>query len=964
MNERTIFLAALDIADPTRRAEYLDSACGPDAGLRQRIETLLQAHDKVGSFLERPLLDTEVEALMDADKPVDPPAPAPVLGTFIGPYKLLQKLGEGGMGTVYLAEQEVPVQRRVALKIIKAGMDSAQVIARFEQERQALAMMDHPNIAKVLDAGTTVHGRPYFVMELVKGIAITKYCDQEHLPPQERLELFVPVCEAVQHAHQKGIIHRDLKPSNVLIALYDGKPIPKVIDFGMAKATAQKLTEKTMFTEVGTIVGTLEYMAPEQAELNNLDVDTRVDIYSLGVILYELLTGSPPFTSQQLRETAFSEMLRLIREVEPPNPSRRLSSSDELPAIAARRKLEPARLTRLVHGDLDWIVMKALAKDRRRRYATPAGLAEDVERYLRREAIVARPPSAAYRLRKFVQRNQGVMLAAVTVTAALLVGTALAAWQAVRATRAKDAALAAAAAEQDAKEKAQNKEAEIRAVLDFVQNQVFAAARPKGLDGGLGREVTLRRALEAALPAVDRSFADRPLIEAPLRMTLGVSFHYLGNDRIAADQFDRARFLYTSQLGPDHPGTLQSMANLANSYEALGRYADALQLREETTNQMRARLGADHPDTIDSMHNLAISYDAVGRRGDALRLREETLALRKAKLGLDHPDTLGTMNSLAISYAAVGRHTDALELYQETLKLIKAKRGPDHPETLQSMNNLAVCYSTFGRHDEALKLYEAALAQRKTTLGPDHPDTLLTMNNLANCFAALGRHAEALKLREETLALQKAKLGSDHPDTLRSMYNLARSYAALGRHAEALQLGKEALALREAKLGPDHPDTLQSLSQHAYSLVQLQRGAEAVPVIDEYLRRAAAKIIDARQIRFVANLRLRHFEQAHDAGGCRATAEIWEKLQRTDAESLYKAACYRAVTAAVIRATDRSPGAAKGVGAEADRAMAWLGKAVAAGYKDVAQLKDDKDLIAVRGRADFQELLAKLEADK
>jgi tetratricopeptide (TPR) repeat protein/tRNA A-37 threonylcarbamoyl transferase component Bud32 len=319
------------------------------------------------------------------------------------------------MGAVYLADQQQPVKRRVALKIIKAGMDSAHVVARFEQERQALAMMDHPNIAKVLDAGATDAGRPYFVMELVKGIPITKYCDQENLTPRQRLELFIPVCQAVQHAHQKGVIHRDLKPSNVIIALYDGKPIPKVIDFGVAKATAQKLTERTMFTEVGQIVGTLEYMAPEQAELNNLDIDTRADVYSLGVILYELLTGSPPFTAKQLRSAAFAEMLRIIREVEPPRPSTKLSSSSELPAIAANRKLEPKTLTKLVNGDLDWIVMKCLEKERGRRYETANGLARDVQHYLADEPVTAGPPSAAYRLKKFLRRNKRGLATAVVL---------------------------------------------------------------------------------------------------------------------------------------------------------------------------------------------------------------------------------------------------------------------------------------------------------------------------------------------------------------------------------------------------------------------------------------------------------------------------------------------------------------------------------------------------------------------
>jgi WD40 repeat protein/tRNA A-37 threonylcarbamoyl transferase component Bud32 len=376
-------------------------------------------------------------------------------GTVIGPYQLLQKLGEGGMGAVYLAEQQQPVQRRVALKIIKAGLDSAHVIARFEAERQALALMDHPHIAKVLDAGATEAGRPFFVMELVKGIPLTKFCDQERLTLKERLELFIPVCQAVQHAHTKGIIHRDLKPSNVLVTLYDGKPVPKVIDFGVAKATAQKLTERTIFTEVGQIIGTLEYMAPEQAELNNLDIDTRADIYSLGVLLYELLTGSPPFTGKQLRSAAFTEMLRLIREVEPPKPSTKLSGSEELPSIAAKRKLEPARLTRLVQGELDWIVMKALEKERTRRYETANGLARDVERYLADEPVEACPPGAGYRLRKFARRYKKFLATTAAFLALLVVGATVSTWLAVWALAAERNARAQRDAARDAQADAQ-----------------------------------------------------------------------------------------------------------------------------------------------------------------------------------------------------------------------------------------------------------------------------------------------------------------------------------------------------------------------------------------------------------------------------------------------------------------------------------------------------------------------------
>ncbi len=423
-----LFLKALELGSAAERQQFLDGACGGDTGLRSEVEALLQASARAGSFLDAPAAAAVVTI---GDAPViEPPAKV------IGPYKLLQQLGEGGMGTVFMAEQTQPVQRKVALKIIKPGMDSRQVIARFEAERQALALMDHPNIAKVFDAGTTATGRPYFVMELVKGVPITRYCDEHRLTPKQRLALFVPVCQAVQHAHQKGIIHRDLKPSNVLVAVYDDKPVPKVIDFGIAKATGRQLTERTLCTDIGQVVGTLEYMSPEQAGLNQLDIDTRSDIYSLGVLLYELLTGTTPLERKRLRAAALLEMLRLIREEEPPKPSTRLSATDELPSVAANRGQEPKQLSGQVRGELDWIVMKCLEKDRNRRYETANGFAMDIQRYLADEAVQACPPSAGYRFRKFARRNKGALTTAALVAAALLVGTAVSVWQAVRATNA------------------------------------------------------------------------------------------------------------------------------------------------------------------------------------------------------------------------------------------------------------------------------------------------------------------------------------------------------------------------------------------------------------------------------------------------------------------------------------------------------------------------------------------------
>jgi WD40 repeat protein/serine/threonine protein kinase len=411
-----VFLAALERATPAERRAYAEGACSGNPELLQRALELLGAHEESQGPLDVPLTGLGDTATVPAirERP----------GTVIGPYKLLQQIGGGGMGAVFLAEQTEPVQRRVALKVIKPGMDSRQVLARFEAERQALALMDHPNIAKVLDAGTTDSGQPYFVMELVKGVPITRYCDEHRLTPRQRLGLFVPVCQAIQHAHQKGIIHRDLKPSNVLVALYDGRPVPKVIDFGVAKATGPRLTERTVYTEFGAVIGTLEYMSPEQAELNQLDIDTRSDIYSLGVLLYELLTGTTPLSRKRLKETAFFDVLRLIREEEPPRPSTRLSTAEGLPDIAANRGLEPRKLSGLVRGELDWIVMKCLEKDRSRRYETANGLAGDLERYLADEPVQACPPSAGYRFRKFARRHKAALAAGALVSVALLVAVA------------------------------------------------------------------------------------------------------------------------------------------------------------------------------------------------------------------------------------------------------------------------------------------------------------------------------------------------------------------------------------------------------------------------------------------------------------------------------------------------------------------------------------------------------------
>jgi serine/threonine protein kinase/Tfp pilus assembly protein PilF len=853
MSERDLFIAAIQITDPAERRAWLDRECGSDTGLRQRIDVLLQAFDQAGSLLDNPAVVRQGQAEAATEARGDAASEGP--GAVIGPYKLLEQLGEGGMGVVYLAEQEQPVKRRVALKIIKAGMDSRRVIARFEQERQALALMDHPNIAKVLDAGTTEgspspclpfslsnSGRPYFVMELVKGLPITQYCDQERLTPKERLDLFIPVCQAVQHAHQKGIIHRDIKPSNVMVALYDGKPVPKVIDFGVAKATGRSLAERTLHTEVGMLVGTLEYMAPEQAEVNNLDIDTRADIYSLGVLLYELLTGSPPFTGKQLRTAGYDGMMRMIREVEPPKPSTKLSSSDELPSIAANRKLEPKTLRRLVTGELDWIAMKCLEKERGRRYETANGLAMDVQRYLADEPVAAGPPSATYRLKKFVRRNRGAVVAVSFVLLALVGGVIGTTWGLIRAEAARKAEAERAKGEETAKEMALKRLGQLEKgneILDSIFNSLDPMTLEKE-DKPL--RTLLGERLDRAVAQLQGEAVGDPVTVSKLQNTLGNALFGLGYAEKAIPLWIEAKSTVSTHLGPDHPGTLSLMYNLGMAYSSAGKLKLALPLLEETLKLRKVKLGPDHPDTLTTMTGLALAYMNAGKLDLALPLYEETLKLCKTKLGPDHPTTLAAMAGLALAYMNAGKLDLALPLYEETLTRFKAELGPDHPATLISMNRLAMGYQAAGKLDLALPLYEETLKLCKTKLGPDHPTTLAAMNGLASAYKNVGKLDLALPLYEETLKLHKAKLGSDHPDTLRAMNGLASAYKNVGKLDLALPLYEETLKLHKAKLGSDHPDTLRAMNDLASAYMDAGKLDLALPLYEETLTRIKAKL--------------------------------------------------------------------------------------------------------------------------
>ena len=740
-----------------------------------------------------------------------------------GCYRLLQKVGEGGMGEVWLAEQTRPVHRQVALKIIKAGMDTAQVVARFEAERQALALMDHPAIATVFDGGATPEGRPYFAMEYVKGEPITTYCDRCRLQTHERLELFILVCEGVQHAHQKGIIHRDLKPSNVLVTLQDGKPVPKIIDFGVAKASTQRLTERTLFTELGVVIGTPEYMSPEQADLTGLDIDTRTDVYALGVLLYELLTGSLPFDRKMLREKGLDVIRRTIREVEPPRPSTRIAQMGPASTETAKnRRTEPARLASQLKGDLDWITMKALEKDRTRRYDTVLGLASDVRRHLRNEPVTAGPPSTVYRTKKFVSRHRTGVAALGIVVLSLLVTVVLTIISLVRVT--------------DAERQARREADRATAVTSFLQ-EMLGSADPSQE----GRNVKVVDVLDRASTRVDSSLGKEPLTEAAVRHTIANTYIALGQYPAATPQLERAYQIRRRELGEADSTTLQTATDLVGAYVYMGELARGEELGRETVRLAVQHLGPAHDRTLEASSNLAVVLTRQGKRAEGVALERQTLAAARARYGDMHETVLTLSNNLALNLTAMGEYDQAEQLYRETLANRIKVLGPDDPVTLNTEHNLAMLLYRRGQSAQAESLHRSVLEAKLRVLGPQHPQTLDSMNGLGMALLKEGKAGEAREVFERLLEISPSVYPATSASPFKFELHYARCLQALGEDAGAEQAFLQAYQGLQRTLGSDHSETIRAAGDLADLYESRGEGAKAAPY-----RTAAAGASGAR----------------------------------------------------------------------------------------------------------------------
>jgi non-specific serine/threonine protein kinase/serine/threonine-protein kinase len=883
---RALFDAALERPAP-ERAAFLKEACGGDVVLRARLEALLASHDRAASFLERPAF------------PVDA---AVSEGGILGPYRLLRRLGEGGMGEVWLAEQTAPIRRNVALKLIKAGMDTRQVVARFDAERQALALMDHPTIARVFDAGETPRGLPYFAMEYVQGEPITAWCDRHRLPMLERLDLFIQVCEGVQHAHQKGVIHRDLKPSNVLIAEQDGRPVPKIIDFGVAKAIGRRLTERTMFTELGVLIGTPEYMSPEQAALMGADIDTRTDVYALGIILYELLVGVLPFDRADLREAGFDEILRRIREVDPPRPSTRIGAMGEGTTESARnRSTDPGRLMSLLKGDLDWITMRALEKDRARRYGSPSELASDVRRHLHHEPVAAGPPSAGYRAKKFVRRHRMGVSVALALALALVLGIAGTSAGMVRALRAE--------------RQAQREAKTARQVTAFLTD-TFHVSDP---GEARGNTVTARELLDNGVEKIQKDLGDEPEVQAQLLATLGNVYRNLGLPEKAVPLLEKALELRRRAHGPEDVQTLQSLYELGWAYWPFRRYLDAEKLLRQALEGQRRVLGKDAPDTLATQERLADLFGSQGRKQEAFELRNEVLEARRRLYGEKDLRTLEAMPALAQHLEEQGDLPGAEKMWREIVERDRSVLGADHRETLNVMKALARNCVGQKRFEEAEKLFREAYEVQRRVLGEGHRETLEFLRDMAHLYLAMDRKDEAETFYLEGLKTRRRLRRAEDLSTILYTNDLAGFYAGQGRLSEAEKVYLEAIRELQGTEGVEHPDTLNAMS----GIGNLNALCLMVGLASLYAKES------------------RH-EKAEQL-----FLESLEKMRRVFGENHE----YTVETTYLM-------GCAQALRPDRPKALEWLRKAVALGFKEGNRLAHNPDCKSLQGDADFEAIVA------
>ena len=918
---------ALELA-PSQRSAFLDRAGASDPSLRQEVEALLDPSDDVISgFLPSRLAADELST--DDDR-IDAAGALEVGQIFAERFQLVRKLGEGGMGQVWLANQTSPVRRQVALKLIKAGMYDQAVVQRFQSERQSLAIMDHPAIAKVFDAGTTPQGQPYFVMEYVPGLPITEYCDQGKLKIRNRLELFIQACEGVQHAHQKAIIHRDLKPANILVVEVDGKPVARIIDFGLAKATTPQVAGESLFTQLGHFVGTPGYMSPEQADAGFLDgvqdIDTRTDVYSLGVVLYVLLTGLQPLDTKQWKGQPLDELLRKLREEEPPRPSTKVSTDrDTSTRVAEARGTEPEHLVSLLRGDLDWITMKALEKDRARRYGAPSELATDLRRYLNNEPIVARPASAGYRVRKYVRRHRvGASVAAGLML--LLAGFfVLQTLQLRRITRERDRA---------------------NRITDFMTG-MFKVSYPSE---ARGNSVTAREILDKASKDMGTGLAKDPEVQSQMMSVMASTYTNLGLFARAHELAKRALDARVSLFGPDDPRTLDSMTKLGWILNREGHNADAEKLERQALEDERRILGAEDPLTLETMDDLAVIAGNQGHYVEEEKLERQVIEVSTRKLGPESAQTLRSMNNLGSAISSQARYAEAEQEYRQLLDVERRVWGQDHPETLRAMGNLANQVYLQGRVPEAEQLFRDLLVAEQRVLGPEHRNTALAMYVLANILKREGCRADAEKLYREAVGIYLKTLGPEHGVTLMSQSDLADLLAQEGHVREAEKLQRETLATQVRVEGPEHPGTLGSQANLAGILIREGQYAEAEKIarqtFDVQLRDRGPRhrsTLEALQRLGTAMAYEHRYTKASDL-----FREVIEKGNNSGGQGNPFAVWYAFACVAV--AADRP-----------DDALQNLREAINRGYKDADGLMADDDLKNLRQNPHFQELVAELK---